>query len=92
MISHDNFDIYLAETSLEISADNLTYAKACQHPGWHDAMDNKMQSIYKKQTWNLVPLPPWKKAITTKWVYKTKPSLNGTPPRLKARLVARGFE
>jgi hypothetical protein len=32
-ISHDDFDICLAETNPEISADNLTYAEACQHPG-----------------------------------------------------------
>lgn len=31
-------------------------------------------------------------AITAKREFKTKPSINGTVSRLKARLVARGFE
>ena len=55
-------------------------------------MDEKMQSIYKNQIWDLIPLPLGNEAITAKWVYKTKPSLDGAAPRLKAFLVIRGFE
>jgi hypothetical protein len=32
------------------------------------------------------------KIIIMKWVYKIKPNLDGKPNKLKARLVARGFE
>jgi hypothetical protein len=44
------------------------------------------------QTWDLVTLPLGKKPITARWVYKVKTGSQGTKQRLKARLVAQGFE
>jgi hypothetical protein len=40
----------------------------------------------------LVELPPRKKSITAKWIYKVKNDYSGKPSKYKARLVARGFE
>jgi hypothetical protein len=87
-VSHDDFDVCLVESTSEPVGDNLTYHKARKHAGWCQAMDDEIQSIHKNQTWSLVPLPTGKRAIIAKWVYKTKPSLHGAAPRLKARLVA----
>ena len=55
-------------------------------------MDREMQSIYDNHTWELVPLPPGRTPITTKWVYKVKKDQAGNIAKLKARLVARGFQ
>jgi hypothetical protein len=55
-------------------------------------MQGEIDSIYSNNTWSLVPLPPDKKAITSRWVYKVKPDINGHLSKFKARLVARGFE
>jgi hypothetical protein len=51
-----------------------------------------MQKLHKKnKTWELTKLPPNKKAVTCKWVFKTKRKVDGSLERHKARLVARGF-
>ena len=42
-------------------------------------------------TWDLVPLPPDKKAIGCKWVYRTKLNVDGSIKRFKARLVAKDY-
>ena len=55
-------------------------------------MQAEIASIHNNKTWTLVPLPFNKRAITSRWVYKIKPGINGTADRYKARLVARGFE
>jgi hypothetical protein len=89
---HEDFDICTAELNPDLSGDNLTYAQASHHPGWQEAMHDEMCSILKNQTWDLVKLLPGKRAITAKWVYKTKPAFPSSAPRLKARLVARGFQ
>jgi hypothetical protein len=55
-------------------------------------MKDELLSIRKNQTYDLVVLPPRKRPISSKWVFKTKPGINGQPPRLKAKLVALGFD
>ena len=41
--------------------------------------------------WELVALPPGKKPLTSKWVFRTKVDGDGTSSE-KARIIARGFE
>ena len=76
----------------EDSTDNLTFKQAQLNPLWRTAMQEEIDSIHCNQTWSLVSLPPNTKAITSKWVFKIKPSTHGKQARFKARLVARGFE
>ena len=55
-------------------------------------MDDEIHSIEKNNTWELTSLPPNKKSIGVKWIYKTKYRPNGEVERLKARLVVKGYK
>lgn len=68
-----------------------TYEQASKDSGWIEAMDKEIEALEANQTWEYVDLPPGKRAITSKWVYKVKLHSDGTLERLKARLVIRGF-
>lgn len=50
-----------------------------------------MKSLNEHKVWELTDLPPGKKAITCKWVFKAKLDGEGLVHTYKARLVARGF-
>src|ERR1044072_580638 len=51
-----------------------------------------MESLKKNETWDLVPLPKGKRAISCKWVYKKKPAVSEKEgEKFKARLVAKGY-
>lgn len=39
---------------------------------WKTTMDQELASLEKNKTWKIVPLPPGKKAIGSKWVFKVK--------------------
>ena len=54
-------------------------------------MDKEIQALNANNTWKIVSLPPRKKPIDCKWVYKAKYKADGSLERLKARLVVRGF-
>ena len=54
-------------------------------------MDKEIQALEKTHTWVLTPLPPSKRPIGCKWVYKVKLNPDGTLERYKARLVAKGY-
>ena len=58
---------------------------------WYDAMKDEMNSMASNGVWNLVELPNDVKAISCKWVFKTKKDSLGNIERYKARLVAKGF-
>lgn len=58
---------------------------------WLAAMNAEMESLLLNKVFDLVPLPPGKKAIGCRWHYKTKAGENGKPGRKKARLVAKGY-
>lgn len=50
-----------------------------------------MQLIEKNHIYELVPLPPNKKAIDARWVFNVKEGLNGELLKYKARLLVRSF-
>ena len=54
-------------------------------------MHDEFNPLLQNQTWKLVQRPPNRPVIGCKWVYKTKPSLDGASSRYKARLVGKGF-
>ena len=58
---------------------------------WIAAMDEEMDSMRVNQVWDLVELPPERKAIGNKWVLKVKRKADGSIERYKARLVAKGY-
>ena len=58
---------------------------------WKAAADSEYNSLIENKTWKLVELPPGRKAIGCKWVFKVKPRMDGTVERFKARLVAKGY-
>jgi hypothetical protein len=58
---------------------------------WMEACDSEFESLSKNETWELVPLPRGRKAISSKWVFKVKETAEGLIERYKARLVAKGF-
>jgi hypothetical protein len=59
---------------------------------WIGTMHEEMESLEKYGTWELVRLPPGKKAVKCKWIFKRKEGMTPKePPRYKSRLVAKGF-
>jgi hypothetical protein len=82
-------DFVLTLTDLQ---EPSSYTEAVAHPGWQAAMECEIQSIRQHRTWHLTDLPPGRTPITTKWVYRLKTHADGSPTKLKARLVARGFQ
>lgn len=58
---------------------------------WVEAMKEEISSLQKCGTWSLVDLPPNRKPIGCKWVFKKKVDVKGMVSRYKARLVAQGF-
>ncbi|KAL6200757.1 hypothetical protein ACLB2K_030538 [Fragaria x ananassa] len=48
------------------------YSQAVQHQEWRNTMSLVIKALEQNRTWSLVPLPPHKKPIGCKWVYKIK--------------------
>jgi hypothetical protein len=69
----------------------FSYKEAILDPLWQQAMDEKLSTLYKTDTWDLIPLPPGKSVVGYRWVYKLKTNFDGFIERYKARLVAKGY-
>ncbi|CAH2108821.1 unnamed protein product [Euphydryas editha] len=80
----DDQEIYTAYCLL--SSDPQDYNEAIDK-GWNKEINKELNSHEKLGTWELADLPEGKKAIDTKWIFRTKQ--DGTR---KARLVAKGFQ
>ena len=72
--------------------DPISFDDANQKGVWKEAMKDEIKSIEENKTWELTELPPHKKSIGVKWVYKTKMNPDGTINKHKARLVAKGYK
>ena len=74
-----------------VESDRHTYEDAAGDPRWQAAMKEEFSSLQKSNTWELVDIPPGRKLVQCKWVYKTKFVANGSPMKYKAILVAKGY-
>lgn len=75
-----------------ISADEpRTFTEAMKHSHWKEAMATEVRALENNNTWTVTTLPPGKKPVGCKWVYKIKFKPDGSIERYKARLVAKGY-
>lgn len=85
------------ESCLKVAADDTsprTFTEAMARPDsdkWLDATKAEMKALIHNGTWQMVKLPPDRKAIGSKWVFKIKRDADGNIDKYKARLVAQGF-
>ena len=86
--------MYLQETDIGAKNDPETFSQALSFKEsdlWYNAMKDELDSMKSNEVWDLVELPQGAKAISCKWVDKTKRDSLGNIKRYKARLVAKGF-
>ena len=75
-------------------ADPVSFREAIARPDgqqWEQAARDEYKSIQDAGTWTLTGLPPGRRTIGCKWVFKLKRKADGTIDRYKARLVAKGY-
>lgn len=58
---------------------------------WKAAMEEEMKCLEESSTWLLTDLPPDRKAISNRWIYRIKREADSSIKRYRARLVVRGF-
>jgi hypothetical protein len=82
----------VAEELHVVSSDEPTsFAEAEHSSSWRKVMMEEMDSIEENGTWSLVDLPPGRKRIGVKWVFKVKRDEHGTVSKHKAHLVVKGY-
>ena len=74
-----------------VESDPWTYEYAAHDPRWKTTMKEEFSSLQKNNTWELVDLPPGRKLVKCKWVFKTKFAADGPPLKYNAILVAKGY-
>lgn len=79
------------DTSISVATEPQAFAQAICDSKWRHAMEQELYALEENGTWSLQPLPPGKKPIGCKWVYKIKFNPDGSVERYKARLVAKGY-
>lgn len=58
--------------NLSMIQEPKSYAQARLTDEWVQAMNLELEALEKNHTWELTELPPGKRAIGSKWVYKAK--------------------
>jgi hypothetical protein len=76
----------------EFLEEPLNFDDAAKQKDRKAAIQSEMTLILKNETWEVIDRSPGKTPITAKWIFKIKKNQNGDINKLKARVVARGFQ
>jgi hypothetical protein len=91
-VNYANFSpqhrIFLA--AITAATEPRSFVEAVKDVRWRNAMQLEIEALENNGTWTVESLPPNKKAIGSKWVYRIKYHSDGTIERYKARLVILG--
>ena len=85
---------YYGRVECNLSETPTSFREATSSPDeskWKGAMESEMRSLKENKIWDLVDLPPDRKTVGSKWVFKVKTGADGSVVRYKARLVAQGY-
>ena len=67
-------------------------SQKCSESGqWREACMEELEAHSRNGTWKVVNLPPGKKVVGSKWIFKVKRNIDGSVERFKARFVAKGY-
>lgn len=78
-------------SNLNKSVEPKAYSEVVLDFNWVKAMNEKMEALYHNNPWEITELPPNRKPIGCRWVYKIMYRSNGEVERHKAILVAKGY-
>jgi hypothetical protein len=67
------------------------FNEASRDDHWINAMNDELDQIEKKSTWELAHRPEGKTVIGSKWIFKNKLNEKGQVVRNKERLVCKGY-
>nr|GFA37599.1 hypothetical protein [Tanacetum cinerariifolium] len=84
-----NPDSICFATALNKSIEPTCYEEAVLDSNWIDAINSEIKALNKNHTWIITDLPPRRKAIGNKWIYKIKYKSSDDINRYKARLVVK---
>ncbi|KAG7539387.1 Reverse transcriptase RNA-dependent DNA polymerase [Arabidopsis suecica] len=84
----DNYQAFLL--AITSGHEPRSYNEAILDENWRDAVSDEIVSLEDLGTWTVEDLPPGKKALGCKWVFRLKYKSDGTLERHKARLVVLG--
>ena len=65
-----------------------SFEEAAQEPTWLDAMVEEYDSIFRNNSWEIVPSPVGKSLVGSRWIYKVNQASDGSVEKYKARFVA----
>ena len=88
---NDPIDPGFASIASTNSSDPLTLSQATKRPDWpkwEEAIQSKLKSLAAFDTFDVVTLPPGKKPVGCKYVFKIKYKPDGSIEKHKVRLVA----
>lgn len=90
-IPPEKFVAGLVSTEFQEPASYNEAIKSKNSSKWKEAMDDEINSMYERQTWELQPLPAGKNPVGSKWLFKIKTDASGNLVKFKARIVAQGY-
>lgn len=77
-------------TAIIMTTEPKSFREAMKDKRWRDSVGKEIVALEDNETWELVELPPGKRAIGSQWVFKVKFQSDGSVERFKSRLVALG--
>ncbi|KAG8488797.1 hypothetical protein CXB51_016823 [Gossypium anomalum] len=91
MVTRSKVGIFKPRVMSVEAEEPSTIEEAFSTSEWQAIAQAEYDALIHNSTWDLIPLPPNRKVIGCKWLFKIKKNPDGTIAQQKAHLVAKGY-